>query len=266
MRQTTMSGIHQLEVECWAPWLRFSPEELEGFQRAFPEGQITRPGPDGRPWGALTSVRVRWSGDPSDLGTWDALAGRVGPGEVPHDPSGNALALLSTSVHPTARGHGVGRDLIGAAVAWARDAGLDHVIGPFRPSGFGAHKAATGDLDPVPYCAARRADGTPVDPWLRSLAGMGMVPLKVVDGAMVVVLALDEVAALRTSHRPELWWTVLDARSVADLVGRHRHLGLGDVDEVWECGETGSWLVERTAGIATYVEPNLWGCIPLGQA
>lgn len=265
MAWTTLSGMHRLEVAAWAPWLRFSPEELDAHRRAFPEGQLARTGPDGEPWGALTCARVQWSGDPSELGTWDSVAGRAAPGEVPHDPAGNTLALLSTAVDPAARGHGVGPDLVRRAVAWARGAGLEHVIGPFRPSGFGEHKATTGSLDAVRYCAARRADGAPVDPWLRALGRMGMVPLKLVEGAMVVVRPLDEVVGLRATHRPERWWTV-DPHAASDLAERHRHLGLGEPDEVWECGEAGSWFIDRAAGTGTYAEPNLWGSLPLGEA
>jgi hypothetical protein len=40
------------------------------------------------------------------------------------------------------------------------------------------------------------------------------------------------------------------------------HLDLDDVDEKWECRETGTWYVDRSGGRALYVESNLWGRLP----
>lgn len=260
-----IAGVHeQVETPSWAPWLRFTVEEMEAFASEFPTGQLVRCDEIGRPVAALTTVRVAWSGDPSELGTWDGLAGRSDQSLTPHDPDGNALAMLSIAVHPERRGHGLAEALVREAIDLAGSLGLDAMIGPFRPSGFGASKATTGDVDFVAYCQSRDRRGRPIDAWLRVMERHRMVPLKIVDGAMVVETNLVEFEILRTTYRPERWYRVLDDRSLSILGQRHAAIGFEPPDEVWECGETGWWLIDRRRDVATYVEPNLWGCVRIG--
>lgn len=259
-----MSGIHEsVEKACWAPWLQFSVAEMEAYEAAFPDGQVTCVDDAGEPIAALTTVRVTWDGDVHGLGTWDGLAGRVPVTGTPPRSDGNTMGLLSASVRPDHQGEGLADRLLDGALAVALDLGLDALFSPFRPSGFGRHKARTGDVDFVAYCAARTAEGVPLDPWLRILSRRDMVPLKVVEGAMVVPATVAELDDHRASWRPDAWYRIDDADALDLLARRHAGLGVIEPDEVWECGETGWWYVDRSRGRAEYVEPNLWGCIPV---
>lgn len=260
VRRSVIDVHEQLEVPSWAPWLRFSLDDLREYDEAFPTGQIVQLGDGDRPDGALTSIRVDWSGDPGDLGTWDQVSGKDDGVAAVLRPRGNTMVLLSVSIRPEGRGRGVAARLVDRARAVARAEGIDHVISPFRPSGFGAHKAAGGHVDFAAYCATRREDGMPIDPWLRILTRLGMRPLRPVDRAMVVPVTVAELDELRRTHRPGAW-TRLDDHRATVLLAR-RGTPAADV-EVWECGETGSWFVDRDEEIAVYEESNLWGTVTL---
>ncbi|NLV55659.1 MAG: GNAT family N-acetyltransferase [Acidimicrobiales bacterium] len=260
----TMSGVHEsVEKACWAPWLQFSVAEMEAYARAFPEGQITCVDENDRPVAALTTVRVEWDGDPASLGTWDGIAGRVPVTGTPARADGNAIGLLSAAVHPDHQGEGLADRLLDGILAVGVEAGVDVLFSPFRPSGFGRYKDRTGSVDFVDYCAQRTAGGLPLDPWLRILHRRGMRSLKVVEGAMVVAVTLDELDHHRRTWRRESWRRLTDPAALDLLQRRHAALGVVDPGEVWECGETGWWLVDHRRGRAEYVEPNLWGCIPV---
>lgn len=259
MARRSVTAVHeQLEVPIWAPWLRFSLEDMREYDRAFPAGQIVQLGEGDRPDGALTSIRIDWTGDPGDLGTWDQVSGKEAGVQAALRPEGNTMVLLSVSIRPEGRGRGVAAQLVDRARQVARSEGIDHVISPFRPSGFGTHKAAGGNVDFSAYCGARRADGLLADPWLRILTRLGMRPLRIVDRAMVVALTVAELNELRRTHHPEAWTPLDEARAATLLADRGS--SAADV-EVWECGETGSWFVDRSAGVAMYEESNLWGTI-----
>ncbi len=254
--------VHTLiETPTWAPWLRFDLRAMQDYDAVFPEGQIVHLD-DGGPIGALTSLRISWSGHPDELGTWDAVSGHDTSVREAHDPEGNTLVMLSVSIRSDRRGRGVPAVLVDHARRVARDLGLEHLISPFRPSGFGAHKAEGGDVDFDAYCASRRGDGLPIDPWLRALTRLGMQPIRPVDGAMVVPVPLAELEELRRTYRPEAWYRLDDVR--AGALASHLRAGVGHpVDEVWECGETGAWFVDLGGRRATYSEANLWGEVPL---
>lgn len=261
MARRSVIDLHeQLEVRSWAPWLRFSLDDLREYDEVFPVGQIVQLGEGDRPDGALTSIRVDWSGDPDDLGTWDEVSGRERGARAALHSDGNTLVLLSISIRPEGRGRRLAATLIDRARDVARSEGIDHVIGPFRPSGFGAHKAAGGHVDFAAYCAARRDDGLPADPWLRVLTRLGMRPLRPIDRAMVVRTRIDDFEHLRRTHRPDTWFRLEDRRAAALLARRGT---TAPAPEVWECGEAGSWYVDRAEGSAVYEESNLWGTVTL---
>lgn len=254
-----VSMVHSsLEQTAWVPWLRFSEAEMRSLATTFPEGQIVELEADGRPVAALSTVRIEWDGDPARLGSWDEVAGRTSSIAAAHDPDGSTLVLLSVSVRPDRLGEGLASALVDRARSLALDRGLDHVISPFRPSGFGTAKAAGTATSFAEHCAATRPDGLPIDPWLRVLRRKGAHPLKVAPAAMVVSATLDEVERWRTES-PDRWRKVDSTVAFAEGIGRSD----GERIEIWECGETGTWYLDVAEGRATYIEDNLWGEVPL---
>lgn len=254
-----VSMVHtSLEQPAWVPWLRFSEAEMRSLATTFPEGQIVEVDSDGRPTAALSTVRIAWDGDPARLGSWDEVAGRTSSIAAAHDPTGSTLVLLSVSVRPDRLGEGLASTLVDRARALARDRGLDHVISPFRPSGFGVAKTAGTAISFAEHCSRTRPDGLPVDPWLRVLRRKGMHPLKVAPAAMVVSATVAEVERWR-AESPDRWRRVDSTVTFADGIGRPD----GERIEIWECGETGTWYLDVGDDRATYIEDNLWGEVPI---
>lgn len=260
-----LTQVHELvEVPNWAPWLRFSLEDLRRYDSVFPSGQFVDIAEDDLPAGALTTIRISWSGDPAELTTWDEVSGHDSTIADAFEPDGNTLVLLSMSIRAEGQGRGLSALLVGRALALAQRLGLDHVISSFRPSGYGAHKLAGGEHAFSAYCRARRSNGEPVDPWLRALARMGMQPLKEAPGAMTVTVDIARWEEYVAIYRPDAWVRLDEGRAHQARADEQVSPAWGD--EVWECGETGSWFVDREAGTAVYSETNLWGEVPLSPA
>lgn len=125
----------------------------------------------------------------------------------------------------------------------ARSLGLRHIIAPFRPAGYGQFKAlknATHSADLFKeYCAMRGLDGLAADPWLRSVARHGVEFLRAEPRSYRIERALVSFERLRHTFKPDSWYS--------------------PEPDVWECGETPTWYVDRARGTVTSVEPNLWG-------
>lgn len=248
----------RLEMQSWAPWLRFSRPVLTEHVRAYPEDQFFAYDSEGLV-GALSTNRILWHGDPGTLGSWDAIAGKWHDYRDTHVAHGNTLVTLSASIAGRARGAGVAARLMDAVRTSARERGLDHVIGSYRPPGYGRFKTRDprGFLD---YVELRDARGLPLDPWLRSLTRMGMTRLGVDAQAMVVDVPLRELDRLRRQSSHE-WMRASTARDAA-LHEPALPFPVADC-ELWEVGEAGTWYVDRAADRAVYVESGIWGTVPL---
>jgi GNAT superfamily N-acetyltransferase len=253
-----------LEAPSWAPWLRFSPAELDLHAELFDAGQLLACDARGEPVGLLSTTRIDWDGEAATLPTWDELGADATAFRTRYAPDGNALALLSSSVRPDLRGRGVASTLVRRSREVAGLLGIADVVVPARPSGFGAHKLLHPDRAFRDYCRLRRDDGAPVDGWLRALERLGVSFVRVERKAMVIEAPAEDFRRLRRSHHPERWRRLDDSRTVALRAGEHRPAEqLRDVCAAWECGETGTWYVDP-AGAAVYVESNVWGRLACG--
>jgi hypothetical protein len=261
----TAALVHaQLEVPSWAPWLRFGPETLAAQAATHPAGQIVLRDDAGELVAALSANRVEWDGRAESLTSGDAIAGDDATYADTHVAGGNTFVLMSMSVAPRARGARWSARVLDAVDAHARAEGIEHVIGDFRPSGFGRAKRDERELDVAAYCAQTTPAGLPRDPWLRALHRRGMRPLRLDRRAMAVPAHAAELDGWRRTYRPQAWWQVTDPDDVAHLLGWYAPRELDAVDEIWECGETGTWFCDRRAGEAVYLETNLWGELPIG--
>lgn len=260
------SLYEQLEKPNWAPWLRFGPEVLARQAEIFPEGQIIIPDEMGEPIVALSANRVQWSGNADHLTSWDRVAGADQTYADTHDPKGNTFVLMSMSANPNYRGRGLSGHVFTSLRGYAEREKLDHIIGDFRPRDFGAYKRETGNFDFNAYCQLQREDGTPHDGWLRTVSRHGTEFLKVDRRAMVVRATATEVAEWQAEYKPEAWWQVEDPEQIDYLMQFHEPLReLEHVDAVLECGETGTWYLDRQNNKAVYIESNLWGEVPTGR-
>jgi len=278
--EAVLKDVHALESATWAPWLAYTKDQLARHRQVFGPGQFEVWDDKHNLNGILSTNRINWAGNAGDLPTWDEVAGEAVTYEETYVPDGNTLALMSISVDPATRGKGVYRDLILQAQDLARISQIERLVGDFRPSGFGAYKRNTGFFDFEEYCRTTRSeaepnylniklpalkkDDQPQDPWLRAVKRLGMTELAADPRAMVVPASTEELDNYRETYKPEDWWKVTDPEQISYLLGWHQpHQDIESVEEIWECGETGTWYVDRTHGAAVYIESNLWGELPI---
>lgn len=234
---------HALEHPNWAPWLEASVESLAGRASTFPAGQLVMKDAGGNYVGSLSLNQIFWDGDTAHLPSWDDVAGDPTDYSTTYTPEGNTLVLLSMNVAPSWKGKQIPSKLIDKAIQLAHTLGVTHLIGSFRPSGFGEAKKGLGyAFDFTEYCQMTKHDGKPVDPWLRSLSWKGMSMLAVDPKAMTVTVPITEFEGYK-SYKPESWVEVKPG--------------------IWECGEVGVWIIDSASGLATYQESNVWGSLPL---
>lgn len=230
----------ELEVPNWAPWLRASPETLAKRAEAFPDGQLAVWTSEGRPIASVSLSRFNYSGDLQALPTWDELMGDPPTGEKTFVPDGNAVGMMSINVHPEYQGAGLTRVIIDEVRKKAKDLGVKHIMGSFRPSQFGEYTYENPREGFITYALKERPDNLPLDAWLRALARNGMRMLRVDDAAMVVPdVPREQFDEYRRTYNPEKWKQIAPA--------------------VWRCGETGIWLAGKES--AVYVESNVWGIL-----
>lgn len=232
-----------LERPNWAPWLSASPESLAGRAKNFPEGQLVLT--CGNQYVASLSLnQIHWNGDIHTLPSWDAVAGDPTDFSKTYTPHGNTLVLLSMNVAPAWKGKQIPAMMITTAQQLAHTLGVEHLIGSFRPSGYGAiKKGMEYALDFETYCGLKR-HGTdkPLDPWLGSLWHMGMKMVAVDHAAMTVAVTIDEFYGYQRDYHAGQWEEIQSG--------------------IWECGEVGRWTVNAPHDIAVYSESNIWGSVP----
>jgi hypothetical protein len=66
-----------------------------------------------------------------------------------------------------------------------------------------------------------------------------MMPHGVDDCAMTVKVSLETFHTYKQDYHPRSWFQI--------------------GENMWECGEVGTWTVNRIEDTATYTESNLWG-------
>jgi GNAT superfamily N-acetyltransferase len=139
------------------------------------------------------------------------------------------LSALEITIAPAYRGQGLATRLIEVMRDAARDRGLAALLAPVRPS----RKAEEPDTPMTEYAARTRADGLPVDPWLRTHVRVGGALHGVCPASMTIAAPL---AAWRS-------WTglPLDRSGPAPVPG-----ALVPVH------------VDVAQDHAVYVEPNVW--------
>lgn len=230
-----------LEHPNWAPWLEANAETLAARSVVFPEGQLLAVDPEGTYVGSLSLNRIDWDGYAGHLPARDEVTGRPTDYRATYKRDGNTLVCLYMNVAPAFKGKQVPGKLIDSAGQVAKSLGVEHLLGSFRPSGYGRAKWALGsDLNFRDYCWAKQpGSDKPVDPWLRSLWWKGVRLLAVKRRAVTIEVSFSKFYEYQQSYKPEAWY---EAKS-----------------GVWECEELGSWTVDARKGTTTYTESNVWG-------
>jgi hypothetical protein len=176
-------------------------------------------------WG----VPLRWDGGTPDLptGYTDALVRAVEGHERGTPP--NTLVICGAVVTPALKGRGLAGRTLTALRAAAREAGLDRVLAPVRPT-----TKERYPLTPMEtFMTWRREDGTALDPWIRTHERLG-----------ARVLAAAPASQTMTGTVAE-WerWTGLVFPSSGEYVIP---------------GGLSTLHVDRSGDEGVYREPNVW--------
>jgi GNAT superfamily N-acetyltransferase len=140
----------------------------------------------------------------------------------------DAISAVEIAVHPDRQGMGVSTEMLAAMRDNAARRGFAELVAPVRPNG-----KADVDEPMSTYAFRVRADGLPVDPWLRVHVRAGGRIEKVARRSMVIPGTLEE------------WreWTGLPFNETGPVLVPHALAPVHcDVDHA----------------IATYVESNVW--------
>jgi GNAT superfamily N-acetyltransferase len=127
-----------------------------------------------------------WQTDLPEEG-WDWVL-ETGVTAVRNGTSCDAVSALSVGVHPDHRSSGLARRMLEAMKSSARTAGIAIMVAPVRPTR--KHLYPLHDFDT--YCAWKRDDGSPFDPWLRTHAEMGATFLKPAYRSMTASGTLEQ--------------------------------------------------------------------------
>jgi GNAT superfamily N-acetyltransferase len=141
----------------------------------------------------------------------------------------NALSALEICLLPEARGGGNSVALISAMKACAKARGFAEVFAPVRPN----QKHLQPRMSMRDYVDTVRADGLPIDSWLRTHLRIGGELVKIAPCSMTIVGTLAD-----WSH-----WTGMPF----DRSG-----------EVLVAGALSPVMVSREQDCAVYIEPNVW--------
>ncbi|WP_307813041.1 N-acetyltransferase [Micromonospora coerulea] len=174
------------------------------------------------------AVPFRWTEPELPDGGWDRAIQRATvvrlTGATP-----NIVSAIEICVRPDRRGDGLSAQMLAAMRQAVAKLGYDTLVAPVRPSGKHRHP----DLPMTEYAAQVRADGLPVDPWLRVHVRAGGRIERVATRSMMISGSLED------------WrrWTGLPF----DRSG-----------PVHVPGALVPVHCDVTHGHAVYVEPNVW--------
>lgn len=180
----------------------------------------------------VQAVPIQWAGlDALPDRGWDqVLLDAFRPGLI-EDSAGprRAVSLLEAHVLNELRGRGLSYELISRVRESLARLGITDLVGPVRPN----QKCREPRTPIAEYASRKRADGLPVDPWLRVHVRLGGVIVKTCPVSMTIPGTLSQ------------WrdWTGLPFDASGDV-------------EVPEA--LASVHVDVDQDHAVYVEPNVW--------
>ncbi len=174
------------------------------------------------------SVPFHLDGDELPADGWDGVIRRGLATRLPGGPAANAVSAVEIAVRPDLQGRGLSAQVLAALRDNAARLGYAELVAPVRPN---------GKADPrqpmTEHAFAVRADGLPVDPWLRVHVRAGGRIDGVASRSMVIPGTLEEWRA----------WTGL----AFDRTG-----------QVKVPGALTPVHCDVENGTAVYVEPNVW--------
>lgn len=157
----------------------------------------------------------------------------------------NTIVLTVMLISGDHRGQRLPSRLIASAKEQVKSLNFDYLISPFRPSEYGKHKVENNIKHSSEafkeYCYETNDEGFPKDAWLRALTKNGMKILRPEVRSFCVSKPISCFEKFKKLHKPDEWYE--------------------SGKDIWECGETQTWYVDRNRNRAYSIEPNVWGQI-----
>ena len=224
--------LARLFADGWPAFITADQEAKRHIGRVrelFGDLELVLVGPDDVLVAAGWSVPLRWNGAPAELpgGYTDSLARAVRGHDRGEPP--DTLVIAAAQVHPELRGRGIAGELLSALAGLADGNGWVRVIAPVRPT-----LKTRYPLTPIDRFASwTRADGAPLDPWLRTHWRLG---------ARIIATAPRSQTMTGTVAEWERWCEMVFPESGDYVIPD----GLATLH------------IDRDADQGTYVEPNVW--------
>jgi hypothetical protein len=162
----------------------------------------------------------------------------------------NCIVLVAMTVDPAYQSMKLPSLLFSNVKEAARHFGMRYIVAPFRPNAYGQYKAERQAAHSTrlfeEYCTARNEHGLPRDPWMRTVFRQGAEFVRIEPRSFRVARSIARFEEFRERFKPGSWYS--------------------PTPDVWECGETPTWYVDRCKGEVVSVEPNIWGVIQIAAA
>jgi len=182
------------------------------------------------------TIPLAWDGTDADLGPGiDATAASAFElRAVGGQPS--AVSALAAKIPPRHQGKRLAAVMLKAMAGLARDAGLDHLIAPVRPS----YKDRYPTIPIERYAHWTRPDGTPFDPWIRTHIRLGARIGPAIPHSLHITGTVAEWESWTHMHFPETGDYVFPAGLATVHIDRDT-----DTGEYWE---PNVWIIHQTGG------------------
>lgn len=246
-----MEQIIDIESQLWAPWLAASRESLIGRSKVFSAGQLVAIS-KGKVLGTLSLNQIKWD---SDVPTsWNDVAGEPSTYQNTFMEDGDSLVMMSMNciapwTHPL---------LVSAAKSLSKKKNISNIIGSFRPNQF--HQFVLEEFRKTweqsltqqsvqelfeRYLNTKDDKGRIKDQWIWILSHKyNMRPFQIDVNAMNVETTLEEFEMYQNQDQSRwiMWKKMWDEQGI----------------EIWWCGQTWFWYVNRDKNEAIYRESNVW--------
>jgi GNAT superfamily N-acetyltransferase len=233
-RPEYVTRIYEMD-DPWPEFMAKDPAANALFHRVgaeFPEYCLIATLPDGTPVARGRSVPFAYGVEGRETlpeGGWDRVMVWASNDRYSGRDT-NLASALEIAIAPAYLGKGLSYRMLAALRDAVRAAGHDTLVAPVRPNGKDRDHLRTPMTE---YARLTRADGLPVDPWLRVHVRAGGRIVKVAPTSMVVPGSLAQWRS----------WTGLP---------------FAEAGEVEVPGALVPVLCQPAHDYAVYVEPNVW--------
>lgn len=176
-RDKFLKEVMDVERSAWLPELQASKEKFISRLEIFPKGFIVAR-VNGKIKGVTTSQITTY--DPLEQKTWDEITDN-GIIKRTHNPSGNALYVVSVAVSADTQGMGVGSKIVEEQKNLARQLGLKLVFLGARIPGYNKYCKQNGEISVEEYLKLKNQNGESVDPEIRFYQRQGFHPSKIIQ-------------------------------------------------------------------------------------